>query len=64
MEFDTYYLLNAYVPNSGDGLKRLVTDVVHFSLYFLALCSPEKRHTCSFPVLGFLRIFFCIVFEC
>ncbi|XAR68463.1 DNA-(apurinic or apyrimidinic site) lyase [Bertholletia excelsa] len=23
VEFDTYYLLNAYVPNSGDGLKRL-----------------------------------------
>lgn len=23
LEFDTYYLIGAYVPNSGDGLKRL-----------------------------------------
>ncbi|XP_052172950.1 DNA-(apurinic or apyrimidinic site) endonuclease, chloroplastic isoform X3 [Diospyros lotus] len=23
VEFDTYYLISAYVPNSGDGLKRL-----------------------------------------
>lgn len=23
IEFETFYLLNAYVPNSGDGLKRL-----------------------------------------
>ena len=23
-EFDSFYLLCAYVPNSGDGLKRLV----------------------------------------
>ncbi|THG19762.1 hypothetical protein TEA_008316 [Camellia sinensis var. sinensis] len=23
VEFDTYYLIGAYVPNSGDGLKRL-----------------------------------------
>lgn len=24
VEFDNFYLLNCYVPNSGDGLKRLV----------------------------------------
>lgn len=23
-EFDSFYLLSAYVPNSGDGLRRLV----------------------------------------
>lgn len=23
-EFDSFYLINTYVPNSGDGLKRLV----------------------------------------
>lgn len=24
VEFDTFYLLSGYVPNSGDGLRRLV----------------------------------------
>lgn len=24
VEFDSFFLLNVYVPNSGDGLKRLV----------------------------------------
>lgn len=24
-EFDTFYLICAYVPNSGDGLRRLVS---------------------------------------
>lgn len=24
VEFESFYLLNVYVPNSGDGLKRLV----------------------------------------
>lgn len=28
-EFDSFYLLNGYVPNSGDGLKRLVLDLKH-----------------------------------
>lgn len=27
VEFDTFYLLCGYVPNSGDGLKRLVSDM-------------------------------------
>jgi exodeoxyribonuclease III len=26
IEFDNFYLLTAYVPNSGDGLKRLVNN--------------------------------------
>jgi exodeoxyribonuclease III len=27
VEFDNLYLLIAYVPNSGDGLKRLVNNL-------------------------------------
>lgn len=27
VEFDKFYLLSCYVPNSGDGLKRLVIDL-------------------------------------
>lgn len=27
VEFDSFYLLCSYVPNSGDGLKRLVSGM-------------------------------------
>lgn len=27
LEFDSFYLLSAYVPNSGDGLRRLVLNL-------------------------------------
>lgn len=27
-EFDSFYLLCVYVPNSGDGLRRLVIDFI------------------------------------
>lgn len=30
VEFDDFYLLTAYVPNSGDGLKRLVIYCCNF----------------------------------
>lgn len=30
-EFDSFFLLSGYVPNSGDGLRRLV------SIYFIGL---------------------------
>lgn len=26
VEFDSFYLLSGYVPNSGDGLKRLINN--------------------------------------
>lgn len=26
-EFDSFYLISGYVPNSGDGLRRLVPDL-------------------------------------
>lgn len=29
-EFESFYLLCVYVPNSGDGLKRLVLDPFYF----------------------------------
>ena len=29
-EFESFYLLCVYVPNSGDGLKRLVSVPFHF----------------------------------
>lgn len=43
VEFDTFYILCGYVPNSGDGLKRLVSDMAilvnplldSFLLYFI-----------------------------
>lgn len=49
VEFDTFYLLSGYVPNSGDGLKRLVSDMVilvnHllglFLLYVSAYLGPD-----------------------
>lgn len=33
-EFDTFYLICGYIPNSGDGLKRLVLRSITFLLYF------------------------------
>ncbi|KAJ8899029.1 hypothetical protein K2173_008853 [Erythroxylum novogranatense] len=30
VEFESFYLLNAYVPNSGDGLKRLSYRITHW----------------------------------
>jgi exonuclease III len=30
VEFDTFYLVTGYVPNSGDGLKRLVLAFKYF----------------------------------
>lgn len=39
-EFDSFYLLSGYVPNSGDGLRRLVLNLKHISeflaYFFLA----------------------------
>lgn len=37
-EFDSFYLISGYVPNSGDGLKRLVFDTMHLAsllVYFI-----------------------------
>jgi exonuclease III len=36
VEFDDFYLLTAYVPNSGDGLKRLVNHY-YFSFQYKSL---------------------------
>jgi len=39
-EFDTFYLICGYIPNSGDGLKRLVLVLNYFSfiiLYYIIL---------------------------
>lgn len=48
MEFDTYYLLNAYVPNSGDGLKRLSYRVTEWDS---SLSSYMKELEKSKPVI-------------
>ena len=37
-EFESFYLLSGYVPNSGDGLKRLVIDLC---ILYYAICSSE-----------------------
>jgi len=38
-EFDTFYLISGYVPNSGDGLKRLVLALNYFSFIILYIIS-------------------------
>ncbi|KAH7853390.1 hypothetical protein Vadar_001840 [Vaccinium darrowii] len=48
VEFDTYYLLNAYVPNSGDGLKRLSYRVTEWDP---SLSSYMKELEKSKPVI-------------
>ena len=35
VEFDTFYLVTGYVPNSGDGLKRLVLFFNSITFIFL-----------------------------
>ncbi|XP_015581428.2 DNA-(apurinic or apyrimidinic site) endonuclease, chloroplastic isoform X2 [Ricinus communis] len=47
-EFDSFYLLNAYVPNSGDGLKRLSYRV---SQWDLSLSNYMKELEKSKPVI-------------
>lgn len=37
LEFDGFYLVNAYVPNSGRGLRRLVRLIFLF-IVTVALC--------------------------
>lgn len=34
LEFDGFYLIGGYVPNSGDGLRRLVVE----SFLFCSCC--------------------------
>lgn len=36
-EFDSFYLLSGYVPNSGDGLRRLVLYLKHLPLHYQSL---------------------------
>jgi exonuclease III len=36
VEFDTFYLVTGYVPNSGDGLKRLVLAFKYVTFIFLS----------------------------
>lgn len=35
VEFDKYYLINGYVPNSGEGLRRLV--ILSMILFLLVI---------------------------
>ena len=49
-EFDSFYLLNGYVPNSGDGLKRLVFDLKRYItlscfLFWTNDCPSDSSHT-------------------
>ncbi|MCL7043693.1 hypothetical protein MKW94_001539 [Papaver nudicaule] len=48
VEFDTFYLLNGYVPNSGDGLKRLSYRVTEWDL---SLANYMKELEKSKPVI-------------
>lgn len=36
VEFDSFYLISGYVPNSGDGLRRLVGKF--FFIFFNLFC--------------------------
>ncbi|KAM3690986.1 hypothetical protein ACB094_09G161200 [Castanea mollissima] len=47
-EFDSFYLLNGYVPNSGDGLKRLSYRVTEWDL---SLSNYMKELEKSKPVI-------------
>ncbi|KAL8142973.1 hypothetical protein V2J09_016005 [Rumex salicifolius] len=47
-EFDSFYLLNAYVPNSGDGLRRLSYRVTEWDA---SLSSYMKELEKSKPVI-------------
>lgn len=40
-EFDSFYLICAYVPNSGDGLRRLVTNH-ELRIFYSEYCSEIK----------------------
>ncbi|KAK7846683.1 dna-(apurinic or apyrimidinic site) lyase [Quercus suber] len=42
-EFDSFYLLNGYVPNSGDGLKRLSYRVTEWDLSLSNYMKGNKR---------------------
>ncbi|KAI3968181.1 hypothetical protein MKX01_018484 [Papaver californicum] len=48
VEFDTFYLLNGYVPNSGDGLKRLSYRVTQWDS---SLANYMKELEKSKPVI-------------
>ncbi|XP_047315370.1 DNA-(apurinic or apyrimidinic site) endonuclease, chloroplastic [Impatiens glandulifera] len=48
VEFETFYLLNAYVPNSGDGLKRLSYRTTQWDL---SLSNYMKELEKSKPVV-------------
>lgn len=38
VEFDSFYLLSSYVPNSGDGLRRLVKNSQTLVFCFYLVC--------------------------
>jgi exodeoxyribonuclease-3 len=48
-EFDSFYLVNTYVPNSGDGLKRLVIGLGSISITIL-----DYFISCTFIILSSL----------
>ena len=43
LEFENFYFVNVYTPNSGDGLKRLKERQVWDSLYADYLSSLDKK---------------------
>jgi exodeoxyribonuclease III len=43
LEFDDFYLLSAYVPNAGEGLKRLSYRVKEWDLAFIEFINTLKK---------------------
>lgn len=43
LEFENYFFVNVYTPNSGDGLKRLSQRQVWDKLYASYLCELDKK---------------------
>lgn len=43
-EFENFYLCNAYVPNSGDGLKRLEYRIEEWDPDFLCFIKTLEKH--------------------
>ncbi|KAL5654392.1 hypothetical protein ACJX0J_033711, partial [Zea mays] len=56
IEFDNFYLLTAYVPNSGDGLKRLVDRAVEAVDMVL-----ERNTKCCLSAPAGTSVFECLM---
>lgn len=66
-EFDSFYLISGYVPNSGDGLRRLVFDTKHLALLVVLFHSISSHHSNYFfpfrTLLGLIALLSFVVIQ-